>query len=192
VNLRADNADLRLTPKGYELGCVDSHRYKHLQWKENQLKEIEQTLQNIQLPCTEWLKLGINISQDGSKRTAADLIAKRNLSLAQLTQLFPEVASVDAQLLQQVETTLSYTHAITRAQKDIADFKRDENLKLPDSLDYNQLGFLSSEEREKLAKIRPLTVAQAARISGITRAGLLDLVKFVSKSRGRLQYNSSA
>ncbi len=184
--LRADNADLRLTRKGYEVGCVSQQRYEMLTNKEQAIQDAEKILHSIQLSCHEWQSLGVPLSLDGSRLTAADLLSKRHVTTTKLKELFPQLNAVQDSILQHIEVEKSYSFAMQRLNKDIADFQKDEKLHLSPSLDYNQFVFLSAEEKEKLNKLKPTTVGQAARISGVTRVSLMLLLKHLSKRDNKI------
>jgi len=180
--LRADNADLRLTRRGYEIGCVGKDRFKKLLEKEKLIQETEFLLNSIRLSCTEWKNYGITLTQDGSKLTAIELLEKRHLNATKLKELFPQqLFNISDEILQHIEVEKSYSNAMQRLAKDIASFQKDESIFLSPLLDYTQFVFLSSEEKEKLANCKPTTIGQAARIPGITRVSLMLLLKYCKK-----------
>ena len=181
LKLRADNADLRLTNKGYEIGCVGSVRKKNHDIKLNELKFAKNLLNNLLISPSKLKKLGFKINQDGVKRSAKDLLSQKGIGPSGVKKLWPEINSLRADILEQIEIDQKYKGYMDRQEADIKAFQRDESLVLPSKLNYSTIGGLSSEVLQKLSLIRPGTLGAAARIPGITPAALTALLRYLKK-----------
>ena len=182
--LRPDNADLRLTPRAIALGGVGLARRTRFEAKAAALDAAREMLAGFEATPTELRRAGFAINLDGARRSAARLLAYPGIGLAELAALWPALGTVRADVAEQIEIESHYAAYLDRQRADIERYRRDEALALPESLDYNAIGGLSSEAREKLALSRPATLGAAARISGVTPAALVALLAHV-KRRGR-------
>ena len=124
---------------------------------------------------------GILVNADGITRSAAELLAYPGIDLARLARIWPELGALTPEVAEQLEIDARYAGYLERQQKDIAAFRNDEALLLPPDLDYAGVGSLSREIRDKLALARPATLGAAARISGVTPAALVALLKHVKR-----------
>jgi len=172
LSLRADNADQRLTGRGVALGCVGARRAASYRAKAASLAMARELARSRTLTPTEAERYGIVVKKDGQRRTAFDLLAFPHLGFADLTRIWPEFARVDPRIAQQLEIDAKYAVYLDRQADDVAAYRRDEGLELPDGLDYGQIAGLSVEARQKLESIRPRTIGQAGRIDGMTPAAL--------------------
>jgi tRNA uridine 5-carboxymethylaminomethyl modification enzyme len=179
--LRADNADQRLTPKGLSAGCVGSERSHVFHVKHQALEDGRVRLASLRSSPSSLAKRGIAINQDGIVRSAADLLAYPNIDWGRLTDLWPELATVPPAIAEQLSIDAKYEGYLGRQRQDIGAYRRDEALELPIEIDYSQVGGLSNEIRQKLQAHRPATLGQAARISGVTPAALVSLLRFVRR-----------
>ena len=179
--LRADNADRRLTPRGLDIGCVGSERARMFHVKQETLSTARATAERLKISPSALTKRGITINQDGVLRSAMDLLAYPEIGWEQITALWPGLASVSSGIAEQLTIDARYDGYLTRQREDIAAYRRDEALELPSDLDYRAVGGLSNEIRQKLEAHRPATLGQAARISGITPAALVGLLKYVRR-----------
>lgn len=179
--LRADNADQRLTPRGLEIGCVGSERAAMFHVKHQALEGARTLASGLKISPSALAKRGIQINQDGVARSALDLLAYPEIDWARLTVLWPELASVSGEVAEQLTIDSRYEGYLTRQRGDIEAYRRDEALTLPPGLDYGAIGSLSTEVRQKLEANRPATLGQAARISGVTPAALVALLKHVRR-----------
>jgi tRNA uridine 5-carboxymethylaminomethyl modification enzyme len=179
--LRADNADQRLTPQGLEIGCVGSERAKMFHVKHAALTEARERAGRLTASPSALAKQGISINQDGIIRSALDLLAYPEVDWIRLAGLWPELSSVPAGIAEQLMIDARYDGYLARQRQDIAAYRRDEALELPADLDYGAVGSLSNEIRQKLSAHRPATLGQAARISGVTPAALIALLKYVRR-----------
>jgi tRNA uridine 5-carboxymethylaminomethyl modification enzyme len=181
LTLRADNADQRLTPIGLRLGCVGRERERSFTAKITALSEARRHLGALRLTPPALQRHGITVNEDGVPRGAAELLAYPGIDLARLTQVWPELGAIAPDIAEQLEIDARYAGYLERQERDIAAFRRDEALLLPADLDYASVGSLSREICGKLAAARPATLGAAARISGVTPAGLVALLKHVRR-----------
>jgi tRNA uridine 5-carboxymethylaminomethyl modification enzyme len=179
--LRADNADLRLTPKGMAIGCVGAERSMRFRDKSGALEAGRQLLAELKASPNVLRKHGLEVNQDGVVRTAWDLLAYPNIDLARLAGVWPQLGGFAGDVAEQLQIEGTYRGYLTRQDADIRAYRRDEDLALPDSLDYDAIGSLSNEVRQKLKAARPETLAAAGRIPGITPAALTALLGHVKK-----------
>jgi tRNA uridine 5-carboxymethylaminomethyl modification enzyme len=181
LTLRADNADQRLTPIGLRLGCVGSARGQRFAAKMAALAEARRRLAALRMTPPALKRHGITVNEDGISRSAAELLAFPGIDVARLARVWPELGSLAPDIAEQVEIDARYAGYLERQERDIASFRRDEALLLPPDLDYRAVGSLSREIREKLVSARPATLGAAARISGVTPAALVALLKHVKR-----------
>src|SRR5712671_4591956 len=179
--LRADNADQRLTPIGLRLGCVGTARGERFAEKMTGLTRARQHLAELRMTPPALARHGLLVNADGITRSAAELLAYPGIDLARLVPVWPELGALTAEVAEQLEIDARYAGYLERQQKDIVSFRNDEALLLPPDLDYAVVGSLSSEIRDKLALARPATLGAAARISGVTPAALVALLKHVKR-----------
>ena len=184
LTLRADNADQRLTPKGVAIGCVGPERARVFAAKRVNLEAARQTIRGLALSPPELAKRGLAVNQDGAVRSAIELLGRPEMSLARLAEVWPELAGIEPAIGEQLEIEARYRGYLDRQEADIRAFRRDETLALPAALDYDTVGSLSSEVRQKLKAARPPTLGAAGRISGVTPAALVALLRHVRKAPG--------
>lgn len=183
--LRADNSDQRLTGLGMELGCVGSERSACFTKKSKDLEEARLLFGTLNLTPNEARRHGLNVNQDGVRRTAANLLAHPDIDLADIARIWPQVTDIKADILEQLAIDAQYSGYLERQKSDIQDFRKDEALQLPESLRFEQVAGLSNEVRQKLIEVRPTTLGQAARISGVTPAALTALLSHVKRGAHR-------
>ena len=179
--LRADNADQRLTPIGLRLGCVGAERGRRFAAKMTALTQTRQCLAALRMTPPALKRHGIAVNEDGITRSAAELLAHPGIDLARLAQVWPELEAFAPEIAEQLEIDARYAGYLERQERDIASFRCDEALLLPPDLDYAAVGSLSREICDKLASARPSTLGAAARISGVTPAALVALLKHVKR-----------
>jgi tRNA uridine 5-carboxymethylaminomethyl modification enzyme len=182
LTLRADNADQRLTPIGLRVGCISAARGHRFAAKMTALTEARQGLAALRMTPPALKRHGIAVNEDGIARSAAELLAYPGIDLARLAQVWPELAGLAPEIAEQLEIDARYAGYLERQDRDIASFRRDEALLLPPDLDYAAVGSLSREICDKLALARPATLGAAARISGVTPAALVALLKHVKRA----------
>jgi len=180
--LRADNADQRLTEIGIGLGLVGSVRAAAYRVKAARLAQARALLDGLSLTPNEASNYGIALNRDGVRRTAFDLLSYPEIDVTRLAAIWPQLASLDRSIAEQVEIDARYAVYLDRQEADIAAFRRDESVALASDLAYGEISGLSNELREKLDTARPATLGQAARIDGMTPAAL-TLILAESKRR---------
>ena len=186
LNLRADNADRRLTSRGVEIGCVGTKRRDTFNAKDDALKAATELLTSLSATPTSLKKYGIKVNQDGSWRTALDLLAYSEITVLRLLDIWPELKNLRADIVEQMEIGARYAGYLERQDLDVRAFRRDEALEIPADLDFDLVGGLSTEVRVKLFKARPATLGAASRVSGVTPAALVALLGHVRKRHDRL------
>ncbi len=181
--LRADNADLRLTPRGIAAGCVGPARRAAFGAKTAALAAGRARLDGLAATPNHLAAKGLSVNFDGVRRTAFDLLRTPHVTWEQVVLVWPELAELPPVVVEQLEIEGRYAGYLSRQDADIAAFRRDEALALPASLDYAAIGSLSAEVRGKLAQARPANLGAAARIPGVTPAALTALLVHVKRER---------
>jgi tRNA uridine 5-carboxymethylaminomethyl modification enzyme len=176
LTLRADNADQRLTQKGIALGCVGSERQRRHAEKLSALAAATEFARSVSLTPNEADRYGLTLNRDGQRRSAFELLSFPNIRIETIQAIWPRLGDFPAKILEQLEIDAKYDVYLSRQAADIAAFRRDESLMLPEGLDYAGVKGLSNEARQKLSAIRPQTIGQAGRIDGMTPAALTLLV----------------
>lgn len=182
LTLRADNADQRLTNKGIALGCVSDARQKHWIDKSQKLSDAMSFVTSNDSTPNALEKHGVKINKDGKRRSIFNLLSYHTISWDDLTNIWPEMNNVSCEIREQIEIDANYSGYMDRQEADIRAFKRDENLCIPNNLDYKQIGSLSNEVRQKLETAEPKTLGAAARIPGVTPAAITALLRYVRLS----------
>ena len=181
LQLRADNADQRLTPKGIAVGCVSSARSVRFEEKAKALRSARDQLSNLTAAPKSLTDLGMVVTQDGKRRTGTRLLAYPEITMDRLSALWPELGELRQDVVEQMEIEARYATYLERQNADIEAFRRDEALEIPPDLDLDMVGGLSNEVREKLKVARPPSFGAAARISGVTPAALTALLRYVRR-----------
>ena len=184
LTLRADNADQRLTSRGIAIGCVGSERAAHHRARSAMLAQAQALTRSLSITPSQAQRQGLAINNDGQRRTAFDLLSYPTVTFADVCRLWPELGRIDAKIAEQVEIDAKYAVYLERQAADVAAYRRDESLELPEAIDYGALRGLSCELRQKLESSRPRTIGQASRIDGMTPACLTLLAAHVRR-RGR-------
>ena len=179
--LRADNADQRLTPLGLALGCVGSERETAFAQKADVLAAARGLVRALKLTPQQLRQQGLAVNADGVARSAADLLRHPDISWAQIVAVWPELQAVTPEIAEQLEIDGRYAGYLDRQEAEIHAFRRDEELVLPGDLDYAVIGSLSTEIRQKLSVARPANLGAASRISGVTPAALIALLRHVKR-----------
>ncbi len=172
LSLRSDNAEERLTEKGVTLGCVGCDRANAYRRARDRLEEARALL--IEATATPMVLAahGLTVNHDGIRRSAFELAAQPQFSIATLARVWPELARISPILARRLEADAKYSIYIERQAEDVARYRRDESMSLPDDLDYAALSGLSNEARQKFIAVRPRTLGQAGRVEGVTPAAL--------------------
>jgi len=183
LRLRADNADQRLTPKGLAVGCVGSAREEIWGKKSDDLALARQKASDLKMTPNELAPYGIDVNMDGIRRSVFDLLRMPNISWADISRIWPDMAEFPADVIEQIEIDAVYSGYMDRQECDIAAFRKDEDLLLPQGLDYSEIGSLSTEIRLKLQEVRPVTLGAASRIPGVTPAAIIALLRHVKRKK---------
>lgn len=183
--LRQDNADLRLTEKGYELGLISQERYDAFVNKKQLIEEEKQRLESIVFSpkvANEFLeKVGSNPVSSGIR--GSDMLKRPEVTYAAMGEIDSERPNLPADVCEQVEISIKYEGYINRQIVQANQFKKMENKKIPEDIDYSEIGGLRIEARQKLEKLRPHSIGQASRISGVSPADIAVLVVYLKQKR---------
>lgn len=179
--LRSDNADMRLTEKGWLSGCVGEKRYSVFKAKKASLEEYRALCGKLVATPRELEAAGVNIKIDGGKKTAFNAMSYVDVSRETVNHVWPQLAQMPADIFEQIEIEAKYAGYIKRQLADIEVFKKDENLRLREDIDYSRIGGLSREMVAKLSKVRPSTIGEASRIPGVTPAAITAILGYVKR-----------
>ena len=181
LSLRSDNADLRLTHKGIKIGLIAENRKQLFEDKFNKLSKISLQMSNLNISPSKADKFGIKIAKDGVFRSAEEILTQKSVNMIKIRKIWPEIADYGNEIDDQIEINSHYRGYLKKQRADILAFKRDENLTIPDNIDYDQFSGLSNEVKAKFKEIRPKTMGQALRIDGITPAAVYILLSHVKR-----------
>lgn len=182
LTLRADNADLRLTPIAIELGIVGDERRIRFEAKASSLVAASAVSRETLFTPNEAGALGISVNADGRRRSMRELLAFPDVTLDQFVSAVPVIADWTDDVREQVQIDAAYANYLDRQSQDADALKAEEGLMLPTDLDYGAVGGLSNEVKEKLARIQPRTLGQAGRIEGMTPGALTALLAYVKRA----------
>jgi tRNA uridine 5-carboxymethylaminomethyl modification enzyme len=181
LHLRADNADQRLTMLGIEKGIVGDKRAAHYAEKATKLDHGRALLKTLAASPSEARKVGLPVNEDGKRRSAFELLSYPDFEVSDLVKLWPEIANLDAVVLEQVSIDAQYAVYLDRQRADIEAVRRDEQRAIPDDLEYMDIPGLSMELRHKLTQYKPQTIAQAQAMDGMTPAAITLLLAVIRR-----------
>ena len=181
LSLRADNADQRLTPRGDEIKLIGRERMRIFKDKIQKISNISLKLDKLSLSPSKAEKSGIKIAKDGVIRSANQILSQKGVNISKLREIWPEIIKYSDEIDEQIEINAHYRGYLVKQKADILAFKRDENLIIPQNIDYDRLSGLSNEVKSKFKEIKPKTMGQALRIDGITPAAVYLLLSFIKR-----------
>ena len=181
--LRSDNADQRITQLGINIGCVSSYRQNEFDKKIKRIQKGFSLIKGLVASPNQLKKKNINIKLDGKKRSVMDLLAYKNINFTKLELVWPELKNIDLEVKEQIEIESIYSSYLQRQRTDIEDFKKEEGLTIPKNINFKNVGSLSNEIVEKLSAINPPTLGAASRISGVTPAAIIAIMRFLKKQK---------
>ena len=187
LSLRADNADTRLTQIGINIGLVQSKRADLYTKKVNKINELTNNLKSLKISPNEAEKFNIKIAKDGVKRSAFEILSREGVTFKNLRFIWNKIPKAKRDEEEQIEISAHYSGYLEKQQADIIAFRRDENLTIPNGIDYSKLSGLSNEVKSKFKLIKPKTLGQALRIDGITPAAAYILLSHVKKGQKKLK-----
>ena len=187
LSLRADNADTRLTQIGINIGLVQRERTDKFTKKVNKINELSNSLKSLKISPNKAEKFNIKIAKDGVKRSAFEILSREGVTFKKLRSIWSKIPKALKEEEEQIEITAHYSGYLEKQEADIIAFRKDENLIIPDSINYTKLSGLSNEVKSKFKLIRPKTLGQALRIDGITPAAAYILLSHVKKGNKKLK-----
>jgi tRNA uridine 5-carboxymethylaminomethyl modification enzyme len=190
LSLRADNADVRLTPTGVSLGLVGIHRAQKLGAFITALDEARAVLHSLAVTPNEAERHGLRLNKDGQRRSAYEILSYPDASISSLSRIWPQLSDLDTKIGEALEIEAGYAVYMDRQAADIQSARRDESLTIPADFDFNLVSGLSNELKQKLIRLRPRTVSQAAKIEGMTPAAVTLLLALIRKHERSLRQAS--
>jgi len=181
LSLRADNADQRLTSKGIKIDLINDQRKKLFEDKFKKLKIISFKMDKLSISPTKIANSGITVAKDGIPRTSKEILTQNGVNMNKIREIWPTIPFFSREIDEQIEINAHYSGYLKKQKADILAFKRDENLLIPEKINFDDLSGLSNEVKAKFKKIKPKTMGQALRIDGITPAAVYILLSHVKR-----------
>jgi tRNA uridine 5-carboxymethylaminomethyl modification enzyme len=181
LSLRADNADQRLTNKGIEIGLIGDDRKAMYLEKSEKIRKINSIMIKSSISPSKAEKFGIKVAKDGILRSSNEVLTQKGVDMRKIREIWTDIPFFSKEIDEQVEINAHYRGYLKKQKSDILAFKRDENLIIPDKINYDLLSGLSNEVKAKFKEIKPKTMGQALRIDGITPAAVYILLSHVKR-----------
>ena len=187
--LRQDNADLRLRRYGYEAGLITQEQYDYVRYKEKKIREETERIKKIRIgaaAANQEILVSLGSAPLKTACSLADLLCRPELSYEKTAPFDPDRPSLSKDITEQVEINIRYEGYIERQKKQVQQFEKLEHRRIPAGIDYDDVGSLRNEARQKLKQFLPSSIGQASRISGVTPADITVLLIYLEKQRGKI------